>query len=107
VVDGDIVEITPAVDGIEEVRFKGVDTPESKDPNCGVQPCGSHASAFTTSELQSQEVELEFDEEKTDRYGRLLAYVYEDGEMFNEKLLEEGYAQVYTIPPNNPRRGPL
>ena len=44
---------------------------------------------------------LPFDEERTDPYGRLLAYAYlPSGEMFNEDLLEEGYAQVATFPPN-------
>jgi micrococcal nuclease len=101
VIDGDTVEISPTIDGIEDVRFIGVDTPETKDPDCGVQPYGTEASAFTTSELQGQEVQLEFDVEKTDRYDRLLAYVYpSDGTMFNETLLEEGYAQVATFPPN-------
>lgn len=38
---------------------------------------------------------------KTDKYGRLLAYVWlSDGRMLNEVLIREGYAQVYTIPPN-------
>ena len=101
VIDGDTVEISPTIDGIEDVRFIGVDTPETKDPDCGVQPYGTEASAFTTSQLQGQEVQLEFDVEKTDRYDRLLAYVYpSDGTMFNETLLEEGYAQVATFPPN-------
>ena len=37
----------------------------------------------------------------TDKYGRLLRYVYtEDGKMFNEVLVQEGYAQVMTIQPN-------
>jgi micrococcal nuclease len=100
VVDGDTVEISPAIDGIEDVRLIGVDTPEMRDPDCGVQPYGDVASAFTQAQLSGQQVELEFDVEKTDRYDRLLAYVYEDGEMFNETLLEEGYAQVATFPPN-------
>ncbi len=44
---------------------------------------------------------LEFDVEKRDRYGRTLAYVYlEDGTFVNAKILEEGYGQVMTIPPN-------
>ena len=46
-------------------------------------------------------VTLEFDVEKTDKYNRLLAYVYlEDGTMLNKKLLEEGYAKLATYPPN-------
>ncbi len=101
VVDGDTVEISPAIDGIEDVRLIGVDTPETRDPDCGVQPYGDVASAFTKAQLSGQQVELEFDVEKTDRYNRLLAYVYpSDGTMFNETLLEEGYAQVATFPPN-------
>jgi hypothetical protein len=46
-------------------------------------------------------VDLELDVQKIDPYGRLLAYVYlPEGRMFNEVLLEEGYAQVATFPPN-------
>jgi micrococcal nuclease len=99
VVDGDTVDVSPTIDGIARVRLIGVDTPETRE--CpGGQPLSQEAKAFTTSELQGQEVGLEFDEEKTDQYDRLLAYVYEGGEMFNEDLLEGGYAQVATFPPN-------
>ena len=66
-----------------------------------MQPYGPEASEFTTSELQGEEIELEFDEDKEDRYDRLLAYVHKDAEMFNETLLEEGYAQVYIVSPND------
>ena len=101
VVDGDTMRISPAIDGIDEVRLIGVDTPETKEPGCAVQPYGNQATGFTTRGLQGKEVDLEFDEEKTDRYDRLLAYVYKEDEMFNEDLLEEGYAQVYIIDPND------
>lgn len=78
-----------------------MDTPELRDPECGEQPYADEASQFTTSELESEQVELEFDEERTDPYARLLAYVYLQGEeMFNETLLREGYAQVAIFPPN-------
>ncbi|MDP9479211.1 MAG: thermonuclease family protein [Actinomycetota bacterium] len=101
VVDGDTVEISPAIDGITGVRLIGVDTPETKEPGCAPQPYGPEASSYAESVLSGQQVELEFDAEKTDRYGRLLAYVYpEGGEMFNEDLLEGGYAQAYPYPPN-------
>ena len=44
---------------------------------------------------------LEYDVEKKDRYARTLAYVYlEDGTFVNAKILEEGYGQVMTVPPN-------
>jgi len=102
VADGDTVEIEPAVDGEDEVRLIGVDTPETKDPDGGEEPFGEEASTYTSTELQGEEVELEFDEDKKDQYGRLLAYVYpKDKEMFNEDLLEGGYAQVYTVEPNS------
>jgi micrococcal nuclease len=66
-----------------------------------VQPYGEAAYRFTASTLEGDEVSLEFDMERTGRYGRLLAYVWlPDGRMFNEVLLEEGYAQVATFPPN-------
>ncbi len=46
-------------------------------------------------------VHLEFDVQQRDRYGRLLAYVYlKDGTFANAWLVEQGYAQVMTVPPN-------
>jgi hypothetical protein len=46
-------------------------------------------------------VALEFDVEKVDQYGRLLAYLWlPDHSMFNEALVDEGLAQVATFPPN-------
>jgi micrococcal nuclease len=101
VVDGDTVEIEPAVDGNNEVRLIGVDTPETVDPGEDVEPYGPESSNYATSVLEGEEVELEFDEERTDQYGRLLAYVYLAGdEMFNGELVKGGYAQVYTVEPN-------
>jgi micrococcal nuclease len=101
VVDGDTVEIEPAVDGNAEVRLIGVDTPETVDPGEDVEPYGPESSNYATSVLEGEEVELEFDEERTDQYGRLLAYVYLAGdEMFNGELVAGGYAQVYTVEPN-------
>ncbi len=47
------------------------------------------------------DIELEFDQERTDQYGRLLSYVYPaNGSIFNVDLVEEGYAQAYPYPPN-------
>ena len=101
VVDGDTIEISPTIDGVEDVRLIGVDTPETKKPNCQIQPYGPEASAFTEEQLDGRTVGLEFDRERTDRYDRLLAYVYpSEDTMFNETLLREGYAHVSTFPPN-------
>jgi micrococcal nuclease len=102
VVDGDTIEISPAIDGKEEVRLIGVDTPETVDPNSDVQPYGPQASRFTTQELEGERIELEFDQEREDSFGRLLAYVrLSDGALFNETLLRRGYAQLYIVPPND------
>ena len=100
VVDGDTIEVSPAVNGLKDVRLIGVDTPETVDPSEGIEPYGPQASDFATRELSLRRVRLEFDEERMDRYGRLLAYVYFDGSMFNEELVEKGYAQAYPYPPN-------
>jgi micrococcal nuclease len=105
VVDGDTIEISPAIDGVEDVRLIGIDTPETVDPEEEVEPYGPEASAFATEELAGRKVHLEFDEEKVDQYDRLLAYVYADSSMFNEDLLEEGYAQAYPYPPNTKYEG--
>jgi micrococcal nuclease len=98
VVDGDTIDISPSVEDRSRVRLIGMDTPEV---HFGTQPYGPEASAFTKRELEDEQVGLELDVQKIDPYGRLLAYVYlPDGQMFNEKILEEGYAQVATFPPN-------
>ncbi|HOQ10424.1 MAG: thermonuclease family protein [Syntrophomonadaceae bacterium] len=99
VVDGDTIEVS--LNGTtEKVRLIGVDTPETVHPTIGVEPYGKEASNFTKEKLTDQTVKLEFDVEERDRYGRLLAYVWLDEELFNEVLLKEGYAQLATYPPN-------
>ena len=104
-VDGDTVEVSPAVDGITDVRLIGVDTPELSS-DCGTQPLANEATAFVESNLVGQEVALEVGEESVDQYDRLLAYVWSDGDsMFNAALLREGLAQVYTVSPNNEYEG--
>lgn len=98
VVDGDTIEVSPAVDGIQDVRLIGVDTPETYG---GEEPLGPQASAFTTGALTGKRVALEFDEERIDPYGRVLAYAWTSGNaMFNSQLLRRGLAQVATFPPN-------
>lgn len=100
VVDGDTVKIN--FNGKEEsVRLIGVDTPESVHPNSIKNTeFGKKASEFTKNYLAGKDITLEFDVQERDKYGRLLAYLYINGEMFNKILLQEGYAQVSTYPPN-------
>jgi micrococcal nuclease len=62
---------------------------------------GKEASRFTRQLVEGKKVRLEFDAQKRDKYGRLLAYLYlEDGTFVNARIVEAGYAQVMTIPPN-------
>lgn len=65
-----------------------------------MEPYGLESSDFAIDELTGRSVGLEFGAERTDQYDRLLAYVYVGGEMFNETLVEEGYAQAYPYEPN-------
>lgn len=100
VVDGDTVKIK--VDGKEEtVRLLLIDTPETVHPSKPVQPFGPEASSFTKELLTGKEIQLEMDIGERDKYGRLLAYIYVDGQMVNELLLEKGLARVaYVYEPN-------
>ncbi|MFF3923040.1 thermonuclease family protein [Paenibacillus lactis] len=107
------VELVKAVDGDtisvmfegkkENVRMLLIDTPETSHPKLGVQPFGPEAKAFTKELVeQADKLELEFDiGPNRDKYSRLLAYVYADGKMVQEALLEQGLARVaYIYPPN-------
>ncbi|WP_053366617.1 thermonuclease family protein [Bacillus sp. FJAT-27245] len=101
-IDGDTVVIS--LKGKEEtVRLLCVDTPETQHPRLGVQPFGPEASDFAKTVLhKGKEIEVEPGINwGRDKYGRLLAYLYVDGKMFNELLLEKGLARVaYVYPPN-------
>ena len=99
VIDGDTLEVQ--FNGkTEKVRLIGVDTPETVHPTIGEEPYGKAASNFTKSQLEGKQVTLELDVQERDQYGRILAYVWLNGKLFNEVLLREGYAQVATYPPN-------
>jgi micrococcal nuclease len=100
VVDGDTMDIQFENGKEERVRLVLVDTPETKHPTKPVQPFGPEASAFTKEMLTGKNVQLELDVQERDKYGRILAYVYIDGKMFNELLLEKGLARVAVFPPN-------
>lgn len=106
VIDGDTFIITMQ-DMDAKIRLIGVDTPESVAAtgyDKGKHEKGKIASDYTKDLLIGREIYLEYDVSKTDKYGRLLAYVYyeEEGQriMINQKLLFDGMAQLMTIQPN-------
>lgn len=101
VVDGDTFVIN--YDGIQrKVRLIGIDTAESVHPDESRNTeAGKEVSEYSKKVLENNIVSLEFDVQKEDKYGRLLAYVYlENGEMYNKLLLKEGKAKLATYPPN-------
>lgn len=96
VVDGDTIEI----EGGQKVRYIGMDTPETVDPRKPVQCFGEEASIRNKELVEGKEVSLEKDVSETDKYGRLLRYVWIGDQMINEELVTEGYARLDTVPPD-------
>lgn len=97
-VDGDTI-IVDMNGKQEKIRMIGVDTPETHDPRKTVQCFGQAAAGFTKQTLEGKVVRLESDSLSTnrDRYDRLLRYVYtQDGVLFNEDLIKNGYGFAYT-----------
>ena len=99
VVDGDTIHVRFG-EGIEKVRYIGVNAPEIHNPRLGEQPGGREAWDVNRSLVAGRRVQLELDVRARDRYGRLLAYVWVGDTMVNAELVARGYAQVMTVPPN-------
>lgn len=110
VIDGDTIQLSDN----RKVRLTGIDTPElhfskkllldskrsQKDVRT-IQELGKKSRDFTRALCLNKEVRLEYDVQKKDKYGRVLAYVYlKDGQFVNARIMEEGFAQVMTVPPN-------
>lgn len=102
VVDGDTFWVDDGSDKGLKIRLIGVNAPESR--NTGrkkKEPFGVEAKRFLTNFLKDKQVRLVNDVDAYDQYGRMLAYVYlKDGTFLNAYLVEMGYAQVATYPPN-------
>jgi micrococcal nuclease len=96
VIDGDTIEL----EGGERVRLLSIDTPETVKPNTPIQCFGKESSNHARELLEGKEVTLVRDIEDRDKYGRLLRYVYLGNLFVNEALVKDGYARVYTYPPN-------
>ncbi|MBI2595628.1 thermonuclease family protein [Candidatus Daviesbacteria bacterium] len=104
VVDGDTIEVV-YLGQARKLRYIGVNTPETVDPRRPVQCFGKEAADENKRLLAGKEVYLEKDISDTDKFGRLLRYVYlklDDNTMLfiNDYLVREGFAQVDTFPPD-------
>lgn len=103
VVDGDTIELETG----QKVRYIGIDTPETKHPTKGIQCFGKEASEMNRKLVEGKEIYLTKDVSETDRYKRLLRYVYlpdptgtNEALFVNKYLVEEGYAYSLTYPPD-------
>lgn len=101
VIDGDTIELL----NHGKVRYIGVDTPELTEKRGSTwiykpRPYAEEAKDFNKKLVENKYVRLEFDVQKKDKYNRMLAYVFLNGEMANIKMVREGYAMIYTYPPN-------
>lgn len=101
VIDGDTIELENG----QTVRLIGIDTPETVDPRRPVGCFGKEASEESKKLMAHKLVILQKDVSETDKYGRLLRYIYlplENGQTLfvNDYLVREGFAKVLTYPPD-------
>jgi len=98
VVDGDTVALLSKDGVLVKARLIGVDTPETVHPSKPVEHYGREASLFLTNLLKGESVYVVYDQERTDRYGRTLAYLFRapDGLFVNAEIIRQGYGHAYT-----------
>lgn len=95
--DGDTIVLS---DG-RHVRYIGINAPEIAHDNQKAEAFGYEAKKYNQSLVRSKKVRLEFDKEKYDRYGRLLANIFlSDGTFINKEMIEKGYAYALPRKPN-------
>jgi len=95
--DGDTILLE---DG-QNVRYIGINAPEIDHDNKKAEHFGYKANVFNKKLLTSKKVRLEFDLERYDQYGRLLAYVFlQDGTFVNKVMIEQGCAYFLSRKPN-------
>ncbi|MFC6257988.1 thermonuclease family protein, partial [Kocuria oceani] len=102
VIDGDTVDVQLGGE-VVRVRRLNIDTPETKDPNEVVECLGPEATALLEELLPpGTVVGLEYDQERTDSYGRRLAGVFlEDGTLVNAEIARQGLGTPLYIAPND------
>jgi micrococcal nuclease len=97
VFDGDTVSVM--VGGrAEKLRLTGIDAPEMAQRPWG-KKARQHLEALIAG--SSWSVSIERDVVERDKYGRLLGYIRNsEGRLINEMMVRDGYAVLYTFPPN-------
>jgi len=95
-VDGDTIEI----EGGQRIRYIGINAPESVYPAKEIECYGREAANKNKELVEGKRVKLKKDISETDKYGRLLRYVWVDDIFVNDYLVRQGYAYAATIPPD-------
>jgi len=93
VIDGDTITVA----GGYRVRYIGIDTPEVYPEK---EAYGTEAWQANRLLVEGKEVRLERDVSQTDKYGRLLRYVYVDDILVNAELVKQGLAEAKAYPPD-------
>jgi micrococcal nuclease len=93
IIDGDTIELENG----KKVRYIGIDTPEMKG-----NECFAHEAREKNRQLvEGKRVKLAKDVSETDKYGRLLRFVYtEQGDFVNNILVRDGFASIASYPPD-------
>lgn len=100
VIDGDTLEAKVAGRSTT-IRLLNVDTPETKDPDQPPECLGQEATEFLSSQLPTgTKIDLKYDQERTDRYGRTLAAVYKSGTLVNAEIARAGLGAAVLFEPN-------
>jgi endonuclease YncB( thermonuclease family) len=96
VLDGDTI----VLENGDIVRYLGIDAPEAGKKAGGPEFYAREATRYNKQLVLMKRVRLEFDVEKKDSYGRLLAYVHVKNIFVNGELVRLGYARAMIKPPN-------
>lgn len=96
-IDGDTATFKDTKGNLYKTRLLAIDTPETVHPTKKTEAYGKEASTYTCDTLtNAKEIKLETDpsSDKEDVYGRLLAWVFVDGTLLQNSLIEKGLAKV-------------
>lgn len=102
VIDGDTISVLIGSQ-VYPVRYIGIDAPETRAPGESPEPKGEEATARNRALVEGQIVTLFKDVSETDRYDRLLRYVFVPdlaGVFVNYELVRSGCAEAVAYPPD-------
>jgi len=97
ITDGDTIKLSNG----ETIRYIGIDAPELKKGEHEAQCFAQQAKEINRKLVKNKKVKIETDENTMDRFGRTLAYVYQDNIFINQQLLEQGAGKFYLDTVNN------